>query len=127
MLLVLRLLEHLVAQLLARRAALGDHALCFDSRGVERLRLFGEVLGSRVAIGLCVLDRLLERCFACLDRRGERLERKLGENDEEHQEDEQRPEHEARVRGQQVYRFVGLLFLGENRSCGNDGRNDCGE
>jgi hypothetical protein len=63
-LLLLRLLQHVVPQLLARRTRVADHALCIRARRIDRLLLLGEQQRGLVTVPLCRRDRLLERFLA---------------------------------------------------------------
>ena len=85
-----------------------------------------EQCGGFGAITLGAFDRVFKRLLSCFDRGKEWLERELGENDAQQDEDDQRPEHQSGFGLEQIHRAGVFLLGGKRRSSGQrDGSAEC--
>jgi hypothetical protein len=98
----MRLREELLPNGVPRGPGLGEQALGIAVRPLQQLPLFGEMRRSFGAIRLGLLQRVLERLLASRDRSRNRAEGVPGQDEQQNEEDDQRPDHQAAVRSQDV-------------------------
>src|SRR6185312_11489040 len=103
--LAMRMLDYGPAHLLRRGTRISNDLLRLVPRSSNLLALVLQETIRVVAIALSSVDGVRQRLLALLDRLGDRLERVLRENQQQHDEDHQRPDHHSAVGREQAARW----------------------